>query len=463
MSQVRVRFAPSPSGPTHIGTARAALFNWLFARQAGGSFVLRIEDTNRERSTPEALSQLLEDLRWLGIDWDEGPEAGGRYGPYFQSRRRDVYQAHLQRLRDLGRVYEKDGAQFFRLEGERYRERDAYLGGEVEKVKTKPIVLDDLVRGKVTLREERDFPLVRANGDPTFHFANVVDDIAMNITHVIRGEDHLTNTGKHLALFRAFEVKPPAYAHLPLILKDPKLGKGKMSKRDRGALVEEYRNRHYLPQAVRNFIALLGWSPKDDREILPLDELIARFDLRDVQKGAARFDERKMAHINFEYMKALPMEDYLAAAKPALLEAGLVDETTDEAYLSRVLSLCQPKIDSFENLPGFCAFFFRDDFPVDEKAREKLLKKGDPAARLEEARGALGELPDEAWIQERLEEAFERLAEAKGQKPFAWYPSIRYAVSGSSSGPDFLPMLEVLGRDRVLPRLEAAAAALAAA
>ena len=239
MSEVRVRFAPSPTGFFHIGSARTALFNWLYARHTGGKFILRIEDPDADRNTEEALQVLLKGMRWLGLDWDRGPEAGGDYGPYVQSQRSDIYQQYLARLEAAGRTYEQEGAIFFKLEGERYTEFDEYHGKEVEKVRAAPVEIDDAIRGKVVRSEDRDFVIFRSDGSPTFHFVNVVDDIAMGITHVIRGEDHLSNTSKHVELFNAFGVTPPQFAHLPLILKDPKMGKGKMSKRDKGALIQE--------------------------------------------------------------------------------------------------------------------------------------------------------------------------------------------------------------------------------
>jgi len=452
MSHVRVRFAPSPTGSTHIGTARTALFNWLFARKNGGSFVLRIEDTDRERNTQAALNELIDGLRWLGLDWDEGPSADGPHAPYFQSQRGDLYREYAHRLREADRAYEQDGATYFRLEGERSREYDNYLGKEVEKVQTEPVVIDDLIRGKVTRREERDFVIVRSNGDPSFHFVNVVDDIAMQITHVIRGEDHLSNTSKHIELFRAFGVTPPVYAHLPMILKDPRDGKGKMSKRDRGALIEDYRQRHFLPQAVVNFLALLGWAPKDGQELLTLPELIERFELKDVQKAGARFDEKKMSHLNFEYMKRLSLFFNDAAATAPLRRAGLIDESCDPGYLRRSLALCQEKIDSFENLPDFAAFFFTEDHEVNPKAESKIMGKRESADRIRELITKFKAI--ESWDAPSIEKAFHALAEEKSLKPFAWYPVARFAVSGSSGGPDLIPMLETLGRERVLPRLE---------
>ena len=211
MSQVRVRFAPSPTGDFHIGSARTALFNWLYARHTGGVFILRIEDTDRERNTPEALRLLLDGMRWLGLNWDEGPDTGGEYGPYFQSERGDIYREHLEKLRAAGRAYDKDGAVWFKISGE-------------------PQVIEDAIRGRVERTEEKDFVIFRSNGAPIYHFTVVVDDIAMGITHVLRGEDHLSNSSKHSELFKAFGAPLPVFAHIPLILKSH--GKGKMSKRD---------------------------------------------------------------------------------------------------------------------------------------------------------------------------------------------------------------------------------------
>tara|TARA_B110000438_G_scaffold239613_1_gene237943 strand:- start:1483 stop:2883 length:1401 start_codon:yes stop_codon:yes gene_type:complete len=456
MDRVRVRFAPSPTGFFHIGSARTALFNWLYAKHFEGDFVLRIEDTDAERNDEAFVELIYESMRWLGLNWDEGPDIGGPFAPYRQSERGAIYLEWLAKLESAGRVYEKDGAKWFRLEGERYTEYDSYHEAEVEKVKTAPVVIDDLIRGKVERHEERDFVIMRADGSPTFHFVNVVDDITMEITHVVRGEDHLSNTSKHIELFNAFGVTPPKFAHLPLILKDPSMGKGKMSKRDRGALIEEYQKRHFLSAGVRNAISLLGWSPKDDSEVLDIADIIERFDLADVQKGAARFDEKKLAHINFGHLKTLPPETYAWHATPVLVEAGLVDDSSEEDYIQKVLRLCQEKVNALENLPSFAAYFFTDAFKVDEKVEAKLTKKGQPAARVAEALPYLEAIRDLDWNVEHLDSAFAALAQAHGQeKPFQWWPSLRFALSGVSSGPDFLPMLEVMGRERVLSRSKA--------
>lgn len=430
------------------------MFNWLYARHTGGKFVLRIEDTDAARNTDEALTVLLEGMRWLGMDWDEGPEVGGEYGPYFQSQRGEIYKEYLDKLTAAGRTYEQDGAIFFKLEGERYTEFDEYHGKEMEKVKAAPVEIDDAIRGKVVRAETKDFVICRSDGSPTFHFVNVVDDITMKITHVIRGEDHLSNTSKHVELFNAFGVKPPQFAHLPLILKDPKMGKGKMSKRDKGSLIEEYEQRHFLPAAVRNAIALLGWNPGDDREIMEIGEIIEAFDIKDIQKGAARFDEAKTAHINFQYLKELPVETYAWFARPVLTAKGLIGEDHSEDHLQRVLAICQEKITSLEALPEFCGYFFSDDYPVNEKAETKIMKKGNAAELAAQVVAALEPVDAADWTEASLESAFAKLATDHGQeKPFMWWPLTRFAVSGVASGPDFLPMLAIMGKETVIRRL----------
>lgn len=452
MPDVRVRFAPSPTGFFHIGSARTALFNWLYARHCNGTFILRIEDTDQERNTPEALRVLLEGMRWLGLDWDEGPEVGGDYGPYFQSERSEVYRAAVEKLRESGRAYEKDGAIFFRVEGERYREHDEYLGEEVEKVRAAPMIFEDSIRGRVERVVDRDFPIVRANGEPVFHLVNVVDDIEMRITHVIRGEDHLANTARHLELFHALGATPPTFAHLPLILKDPSVGKGKMSKRDQGALIEEYQQRHFLAEAVRNFLCLLGWNPKDGREIMPIGEIIENFDFPGVQKGAARFDEAKLRHMNGHYLRELPVESYAWLARPILYEAGAIEENADEDYLQKVLELCRPKLDLLEDLPSYGIYFFRRDFPYDEKARAKVGKKADPAQLAKEL---LAEIRAETVSgAEGFEAALNRAAENNQRSPGVYRPLTRFAVTGALSGPDLGAIIDLLGLNEIATRLK---------
>lgn len=448
MNEVRVRFAPSPTGFFHIGSARTALFNWLYARHTGGRFILRIEDTDKARNTDEALRVLFDGMRWLGLTWDEGPEVDGDYGPYFQSERQAIYDTYLDRLRSAGRTYEKDGAIWFRLEGERYTAYDEFKKAEVEKVKAAPVIIDDAVRGRVERAEEMDFVIVRNDGSPVFHFVNVVDDIAMGITHVIRGEDHLSNTSKHVELFKAFGVEPPQFAHIPLILKES--GPGKMSKRDKGALIEDYERRGFLPSAVRNYIALLGWNPKDDREKLDIDEIIELFDFPGINKGNARFDEQKLASLNADYLRELNIESFAFLARPLLAGAGVIAEDEDEDYVQAVLSLAQPKARSLEDLPGYVGYFFSDDYPMDPETGARIAKKGDPRELLRELLPVLEGL--ESFEASVLQTALDGHAEAAGQKVFAYFPALRYAVSGVGGGPDLIPMLAAMGRERVCSR-----------
>ena len=450
MSEVRVRFAPSPTGFFHIGSARTALFNWLYAKHTGGKFVLRIEDTDKERNTEEALKVLLEGMRWLGLDWDEGPEVGGDYGPYFQSERQSIYDSYLKILKDKDRVYEKDGALWFRLEGERYTEYDEFHKAEVEKVKNAPVVIEDAIRGRVERIEERDFVIVRSNGEPVFHFVNVVDDIAMGITHVIRGEDHLSNSSKHVELFKALDAKVPVFAHIPLILKQS--GPGKMSKRDKGALIEEYEQRSFMAEAVRNYICLLGWNPKDDQEKMPIETIIERFDFDGVNKGNARFDETKLSALNAEYIRELSIEALADYASPILESNGVNLASSNRSYLLDVLALCQGKIKSLDTLFDYVHYFFQESNGFDAKGMERIQKGVDPKVLLGEIMPVFES--EAEYSSEALESSFKAIAEVNERKIFAYFPVIRMATSGLTGGPDLLPMLSVMGRERVLPRLQ---------
>ena len=451
MSEVRVRFAPSPTGFFHIGSARTALFNWLYAKHTGGQFILRVEDTDKERNTEEALQVLIEGMQWLGLDWDEGPGKEGQFGPYFQSQRSAIYEEYLNLLKSKNRVYEKEGALWFRLEGERYTEYDDFKKAEVEKVKNTPVVIDDAIRGRVERTEERDFVIVRSNGEPVFHFVNVVDDISMKITHVIRGEDHLSNTSKHVELFKAFCVKPPIFAHIPLILKES--GPGKMSKRDKGALIEEYQKRGFVSDAVRNYICLLGWNPKDDQEKMSIQTIIERFDFDGINKGNARFDEQKLAALNSGYLKELSIETLTQLALPELEEAGCVTDQTDRDYLHSVLRLVQPKIKSLDTLADYVGYFFQERYEEDAKALARIQKNGNAKELLAEVMIVLER--ENHFAPDSLEASLTEIAEKKGRKLFAYFPIIRFAISGRSGGPDLLPLLAVMGRDRVLSRLRA--------
>lgn len=435
MSEVRVRFAPSPTGFFHIGSARTALFNWLYARHTGGTFVLRIEDTDKARNSDEFLEVIYSSLKWLGLDWDEGPQAGGEVGPYRQSERGAIYETYIQKLRDTGRLYEKEGAQWFKISGE-------------------PQVIQDAIRGRVERTEEKDFVVVRSDGSPVFHLVNVVDDITMGITHVIRGEDHLSNTSKHTELFKALDAPLPVFAHIPLILSQQ--GSGKMSKRDQGALIGEYQDRGYLPEAVVNFLCLLGWNPKDDREKLSIEEVVQLFDFPGVNQSNARFDDRKMAHMNMSYLLELPPADYLAKARAYFQQheaLRAIMATAGDAYFAEVVAISQPKVKAIDELPDYTVYFFAEDFPWNPKAIKKTFKKGEPLARLAELKELLVRL-DSLADEEAIEEAIKQMAEDQGHG-FGDYQAVaRLALTGTNAGPGLTQIFRVLGKDKVIARMD---------
>ena len=458
MSNVRVRFAPSPTGFFHIGSARTALFNWLYARHTGGTFILRIEDTDQARNSEAFLNLIYESLDWLGMDWDEGPNPNGvgergSFGPYRQSQRGDVYQRYKQKLLDSGRAYEKDGAIWFKLLGERYKVFDDHRKKEVEKVKTAPVVIDDQIRGRVERQEDEDFVIIRSDGNPVFHFVNVVDDIEMKVSHIIRGEDHLSNTSKHVRLYEGFGVTAPVFAHIPLILKSPEMGQGKMSKRDKGALIEEYQQRHFLPEALVNYLSLLGWNPGDDREKMPIADIIKLFDLPGVNQSNAKFDGKKLANMNMTYLLEQPVERFVALAKDFFAKQPTGAEVmANEAYFREIVLLAQPKIKSVDELAAYTAYFFAEDFPIDAKVQEKVMAKGDPKARLSELIAALPWMDFSSDV--AIEAGIKSLAEGQGLG-FGDYQAVaRLAVSGTNAGPSITGMFRVLGKDRVLARLQ---------
>jgi nondiscriminating glutamyl-tRNA synthetase len=463
MSQVRVRFAPSPTGFFHIGSARTALFNWLYARHTGGTFILRIEDTDKERNSDEFLRLIYDSLTWLGLDWDEGPNPNGigergEFGPYRQGQRSALYEEYKQKLLANGRAYEKDGAIWFKMLGERYRVFDDHRKKEVEKVKSAPVVIDDQIRGRVERMEDEDFVIFRSDGNPVFHFVNVVDDVTMKVSHIIRGEDHLSNTSKHVRLYEGFGVTPPVFAHIPLILKSPEMGQGKMSKRDKGALIEEYQQRFFLPEALVNYISLLGWNPGDDREKMSIAEIVRLFDLPQVNKSGAKFDPKKLAHLNMTYLLELPAEKFLGLAKEFFAkQSNATAVLANEAYFREIMMLAQPKIKSIDELAGYTVYFFTDDFPVDAKVKEKLFTKGDPKARLTELISAIPAMDFSSDAS--IESALKALAESKGLG-FGDYQGIaRLAVTGTNAGPSITSIFRVLGKERVMARLQKFAAA----
>jgi glutamyl-tRNA synthetase len=439
MESVRVRFAPSPTGMFHIGSARTALFNWLYARHTGGAFILRIEDTDAARNKPEYVDIIFQALQWLGLNWDEGPQPGGAVrgekGPYSQSQRGAIYKKYVDRLLTEGKAYESDGAIKFRTP------------------KT-PIIVPDLICGDIQFdrTNEPDLVIQRKDGSPVFHLVNVVDDIEMDITHVIRGEDHLSNTHKHLALIEAIGAKPPRYAHIPLILNP---NGSKMSKRDAGASIQGYIDEGYLSAAVLNYLCLLGWSPKDNREVLPIEEVIAKFDLPQVNRSNAHFDLNKLFWINGEYMRAASLESLEPLAVAILRKHGILPENYDEAYFRAALSIVKEKIKLGRELPDWMSYFFREDFDFEEAAAKKVFTP-EGLANLARLRQRLAQLDEAGFSAHGLENEFKTLAAANGLKVGALIHPARLAVSGRSVGPSLYHLLEVLGRSRTLSRMERA-------
>ena len=445
---VRVRFAPSPTGYLHIGGARTALFNWLYARHTDGTFVLRVEDTDDARNTREAVDVILDGLRWLGLDWDEGPVSGdamqqsrGENGPYFQSQRGDIYQRRIQELLDNDLAYDHEGAIKFRMTRE-------------------PVTIPDLVAGnvvrKLTDREEADpdFVIVRSDGKPVFHLVNVVDDIEMDITHVIRGEDHLSNTSKHIELFKAFGEEPPKFAHIPLILNNDG---SKMSKRDTGASMTAYKEGGYLPSAVLNYLSLLGWSPKDDTELMPLTELIKRFDMNGVQRANARFDMAKLDWLNFEHIRSLKQEAFKTQAIAQLQTAGIDTAARDDDYTNAALALCTDKIKNLNDIAGYIGFFFLDAVEIDAEAAEQALKPENRPylAALREAYAGLAQFNADS-----LQGALKATAAALEVKNKFLVMPARVACTGSKVGPSLYHLMELLGEAEVLKRFDAALTAM---
>ena len=435
-SEIRVRFAPSPTGYLHIGGVRTALFNWLFAKRHGGKFVLRIEDTDRTRNIEEAIAAICDGLQWLGLNWDEGPQIGGDFGPYLQSERTELYESYLKKLQDGGHIFEDQGALRFRSPREH-------------------VIVDDLVCGKIDfdLSNEQTHPdmtIRRPDGSWIFHFVNVIDDMEMKISHVIRGEDHLSNTPKHIEIFRALGATPPRYAHIPLILnKDG----SKMSKRDEGARVEYYIKRGYLPAAVRNYLCLLGWSPKDNREKINIEEIIRLFDLNNVGRSQATFDPDKLHWLNGEYARELSDSEFYALALTKLKSSGVKIDNYPEEYVRAALQTCKGKINMFDELPAYCGFYFTDDFDYNPEGVAKHFT-AENKPRLKAVRDAFSAL--QRFDAAEIETTLKTTAANLGVKVGAIVHPTRLAVSGSNIGPSLYHLLEVLGKEKVLARIDRA-------
>jgi glutamyl-tRNA synthetase len=446
---VRVRFAPSPTGYLHIGGARTALFNWLFARHHSGTFILRVEDTDKSRNTDEAAAAIYEGLRWLELNWDEGPHVGGNFGPYFQSQRDDIYERHLNKLQDAGYIFEDQGALRFRSPREH-------------------VIVNDIVCGKIDFDltnpgTHPDMTLRRPDGSWIFHFVNVVDDIEMKISHVIRGEDHLSNTPKHIELYRGLGAEPPQFAHIPLILNRDG---SKMSKRDQGARVASYIEQGYAPEAVRNYLCLLGWSPKDNREKIEIEEVTKLFELEKINRRNAAFDLDKCFWLNGQYIAQMSLDRFVELSRPFLEKSGVntgevrspggleTAASWNNEYLRSVLAIVKEKIKLFKDVPEWTSYFFTEDYEFDPAAVEKSLGKPEALDRLSALRDAFQEVQD--WNATSLETSLKQLAQKLGCKTGDLVHPARVAVSGRSVGPSLYHMLEVMSKERVLSRFDRA-------
>jgi glutamyl-tRNA synthetase len=484
--KVRVRFAPSPTGYLHVGGARTALFNWLFARRQGGTFVLRIEDTDAERSSWDMVQGIVDGLRWLGMDWDEGPDVGGPHEPYFQSQRLDRHRAMADRLVAEGRAYycycstetlqakrqaaeaagggwmydrtcrRLDAGEIARLEATGASRAVRFL------VPEGVTAFDDVVHGAISFDNANieDFVILRSDRQPTYHLSVVADDMDMRITHVIRGDDHISNTPKHVLLFAAFAQAVPAFAHVPLILGTDKK---RLSKRHGATSVTEYQRSGYLPEAMVNFLALLGWSPGDDREVMSRDELIAAFTLENISGGNAVFNPEKLDWMNQQYIMRLPAEQLGRLLQPFVAEAGLWrDEysTDRRAWYSALVSLFQPRLTRLTNFVQEARPYLTDALEYDSAAVAKHLAKPDVAAPLASLIATYEQLP--SFDKVALEAALRGTAEQHGLKAGALIHATRVAVTGRAVSPGLFEILELLGRERVLKRLTSARGLLVA-
>lgn len=488
---MRLRFAPSPTGTLHIGGVRTALYNWAAARRSGGTFLLRVEDTDPERSKPEFETAILEGLRWVGLEWDEGPDVGGEHGPYRQSERLEAHLGVAAQLRRSGWAYpcfcsrerldELRAAQEARKETPRY---DGHCRSVSEEEAARRIeagesfvlrfrtpegktTFRDLVRGEVTFdnSEVDDWVLIRTDGSPTYNFVCVCDDAAMEITHVVRGEEHLVNTPKQIHLFNVLGVPAPTFAHLPLMLGTS--GK-KMSKRDGDTAVTDYRDRGFPPEAVLNFLALQGWALDGETEIFSRDTMVEHFDLERVSKGGSIFDPEKFQWMAGEYLRSEPLAQTAERSKPFVVAAGLASEEDLAAradWFERAVATVRERVQLYSEVPAALGYLFADDASVEfeEKAEKGARKHGEAGL------SALADLS--AWLTGRLGDGAS--AEALGSDLKGWvqdrgvkipvvFQPLRCALSGKPGGPDLAEMMLLLGPEKVAARLAAAIARLSA-
>jgi len=421
---VTVRFAPSPTGYLHLGSARTALFNWLYARRTGGKFLLRIEDTDKVRSEEKYLKEILEDLKWIGLDWD------GEL--VYQSQRFDLYREQAEKILSDGKAYREGDAIIFKVE------------------KGRNIELDDTVHGKIVFNtdEIKDQVMIKSDGSPAYNFCCVIDDIDLGITHIVRGDDHISNTPKQILFYEALGVTPPKFGHMPLMMGTDG---AKLSKRHGGVSVEEYKREGFLPEALANYLILLGWSPGEDREIISLEEAVKIFDIADISDTQSKFDVQKLRWINGEYIMAKKTEELLPMIKEQLVSAGIDVKDVDDGYISEVIDLYKVRMKTLSEFPVMTESFFKDDFEMDEKGVRKYIDKDDNKDNLGLFADELEKLED--FSHDKIEEACRKIAEEKQLKAAQIIHPTRMAVSGMTTGAGLFEIMSVLGKQKVLERI----------
>jgi glutamyl-tRNA synthetase len=490
-ADVRVRFCPSPTGTPHVGLIRTALFNWAYARHTGGKLIFRIEDTDAARDSEESYQLILEGLRWLRLDWDEGIDVGGPDGPYRQSQRYDIYRDLIARLRESGHIYESFAT------AEEIEARNVSLGRDPKlgydnferdltdeqkaayraegrepalrlRVPDDDLSFDDLVRGEITFKAGSfsDFVVVRPNGHPLYTFVNPVDDALMGITHVLRGEDLLSSTPRQIALYHALidagvTTFVPRFGHLPYVMGE---GNKKLSKRDPSSNLFHHRDRGFIPEGLVNYLALLGWSLTHDRDVFSLEEMVAAFDVKDVNPNPARFDLKKAESINGDHIRLLDVADFAERTIPYLTAAGVVEEPLTPAQhevLAKAAPLVQERVQLLGETPGMLGFLFTDaaSLVVEDDARASLPENAGEV--LAASLGALELVPEAEWTHDKLESALrDALVEGLGLKPRVAFGPLRVAVSGRRVSPPLFESMEILGKAETIARLDRLSAAL---
>lgn len=480
MSEVRVRFAPSPTGYLHIGGARTALFNWLFAKKMGGKLILRIEDTDIDRLKEDSVSQILTSLKWLGINWDEGPEVGGDFGPYAQTERLEIYRKYARQLLLEGRAY-RCFCTPEQLEAEREKQKAAKLpfryartcaeiseeesarraaAGEKFSIRLRipaegDVVVHDLIHGDVhfDLSQYDDFVIMKSNGMPTYNFAVCIDDHLMGMTHVLRAEEHLSNTPKQILVYDALSWMPPEFGHMPMILAPDR---SKLSKRHGATSVEEFRDKGYLAPAIVNYLSLLGWGPGDEREILSIDETIKAFRLEDMSKKAAIYDTVKLTWMNGQYLSELPLEQIWPDVRAFYVKSGLVSEAymgAHEEYMKHLADVVRVRVKTLQEMVDASTYYFQDFAEYDAKGVTKAFKK-ELLPALKQCLDALK--ADDEFSLASTEAIYNKIAADNGLGLGKIIAPTRLALTGRTVSPGMFDVMVLLGKDKTLERLEKA-------